>query len=310
MDQPLNKHIFLYKSCFLPALLLLFLLLSVRSGAQQIPSFSFYGMNHYLLNPAATGITDRVPVSASYREIWLGFNHAPSVQYLSSNMLVSKDMGVGARISNYQAGPLRKTGLEASYSYHLALGTGDTKLSFGLSLLLYQFYLNKSDLLVKDIDDQVFFGQEQMFVPDAGFGIYLYAPSYYVGVSVPQLLQRNIDLKSDKVLQEKQVRHYYLHGGYIFKAGSDFTIEPSMLLKLVEAGIFQADVNTTVTYKEMFSLGLSYRTGDAMSFQAGYHRPELFIGYAYDLVLSAMRGTSSGSHEILFTYVFDNFLLK
>jgi type IX secretion system PorP/SprF family membrane protein len=280
------------------------------SKAQQIPNFSLYNMNHYLVNPAATGISEKLPVSLSYRKIWLGIENSPSVQYLSGNMLLTGNMGLGAKVSNYQAGPLRKTGLEASYSYHLQLGSGDTKLSFGLSLLLYQFYLNRSDMFVEDIDDEVFMGKEKMFVPDAGFGIYLYAPSYYVGFSVPQLLQRNIDLKSDKVLQEKQVRHYYLHGGYIFKAGSDFMIEPSLLLKLVEAGIFQADINTTVTYKEMFSLGLSYRTGDALSFQAGYHRPELFIGYAYDLVLSGMRGTSTGSHEILFTYVFDNFLLK
>jgi len=278
--------------------------------AQQIPTFSLYNMNHYVLNPAATGITDRVPLAISYRKMWAGIDHSPSVQYASGNMLVAKDMGVGARLFNYTAGPLRKTGLEGTYSYHLSLGTGDTKLSFGLSLLMYQFYLNKSDLAVEDIDDQVFMGREQMFVPDAGFGTYLYGRNYYVGLSVPQLFQRNIDLKSDIILQEKQVRHYYLHGGYIFDAGSDFKIEPSLLLKFVEAGIFQADINALVTYKDMVNFGMSYRTSDALVFQVGYKTPDLFIGYAYDLVLSSIRTNTWGSHEIMFSYTLDNFIVK
>src|SRR5512145_1999118 len=99
-------------------------LLNSRLAAQQIPNFSMYGMNHLLINPAAAGNTERLPVSLSYRKIWAGMNNSPSIQYLSGNMLVAKDMGVGAKLSNFQAGPLRKTGLEASYSYHLSLGTG------------------------------------------------------------------------------------------------------------------------------------------------------------------------------------------
>lgn len=298
---------------FCLAMSCMFLALAVftdSATAQQIPNFSLYNMNHYLVNPAASGTTDRLPVSVSYRKIWAGITNSPSVQYISGDMKVAKDMGVGAKLFNFQAGPLRKTGLEGTYSYHLALGSGDTRLSFGLSLLLYQLYLNKSDLLVEDIDDQVFMGNEQMIVPDAGFGTYLYGKNYYVGLSIPQLFQRNIDMKSDAVLEQKQVRHYYLHGGYIFETGPDFKIEPSLMLKFMETGIFQADINALVTYKDMVSFGLSYRTSEAMCFQLGYRNPDVFVGYAYDLVLSGMQGNTSGSHEILFTYTFDNFITK
>jgi len=289
---------------------LLPVLMTGTAKAQQIPTFSLYNMNHYLLNPAATGTTDRVPLAVSYRKLWAGINNSPSVQYLSGNMLVAKDMGVGARLFNYTSGPLRKTGMEGSYSYHLSLGAGDTKLSFGLSLLLYQFFLDKSELVVEDIDDQVFMGREQMFVPDAGFGTYLFGHNYYVGLSIPQLFQRNIDLKSDIILQQKQVRHYYLHGGYIFEVSPDFKMEPSLLLKFVEAGIFQADINALATYKDMINFGVSYRTSDALVFQIGYKTPDIFIGYAYDLILSGMRMNTWGSHEILFSYTLDNFLFK
>jgi type IX secretion system PorP/SprF family membrane protein len=242
--------------------------------------------------------------------MWAGIDHAPSVQYLSGQMRVAKDMGVGARLFNYQSGPLRKTGLEGAYSYHISVGPGETRLSFGLSVSMYQFFLDKSELTAENLDDEVFMGKEQMFVPDAGFGTYLYGKNYYVGLSVPQLFQRNIDLKSDMVLQEKQVRHYYLHGGYIFEASPDFKIEPSLLFKFIEAGIFQADINALVTYKDMVNFGISYRTADALVFQVGYKTPDLFVGYAYDLILSSMRGNTWGSHEILFSYTIDNFLVK
>jgi type IX secretion system PorP/SprF family membrane protein len=264
-----------------PGIMLFMALITGPALAQQIPNFSLYNMNHYLVNPAATGI----------------------------NTQVTPDMGIGARIFNYQAGPLRKTGLEATYSYHIDLGS-DSKLSFGLSLLLYQFKLSKSEMTHQDITDEVFMGDEQMFVPDAGIGAYYYGPKYYVGLAVPQLFQRNIDLKSDAILQQKQVRHYYLHGGYVFDVGTDFKIEPSALLKFVESGIFQADINALVTYKDMVNFGLSFRSSEALSFQLGYKNPDIFIGYAYDLILSGMRGNTWGSHEILFTYTLDNFLLK
>ncbi|HLO58224.1 MAG TPA: type IX secretion system membrane protein PorP/SprF [Bacteroidales bacterium] len=301
------KNIKIYHSVLTVLVIMLFVTFSAKVEAQQIPNFSMYNMNHYLVNPAATGITDRLPVSLSYRKIWAGMTNAPSVQYLSANTQVADNMGVGARLFNFQAGPLRKTGLEGTYSYHIDVGT-EGKLSFGLSLLFYQFKLSKSEMFVKDITDELIMGDEQMFVPDAGIGVYYYGPNYYAGIAVPQLFQRNIDLKSDAILQQKQVRHYYIHGGYIFDAGTDFKIEPSLLLKFVESGIFQADVNALVTYKDMVNFGLSYRTSEALSFQVGYKNPDIFIGYAYDLILSGMKSNTWGSHEILFTYTLDNFL--
>jgi type IX secretion system PorP/SprF family membrane protein len=119
-------------------------------------------------------------------------------------------------------------------------------------------------------------------------------------------------MKDDIILQQKQVRHYYLHGGYIFETGSDFKIEPSLLLKFMESGIFQIDINALATYKDMVDFGISYRSQDAIVFQVGYTLPEpkLFIGYAYDLVLNGMRNNTWGSHEILLTYTIGNFITK
>jgi type IX secretion system PorP/SprF family membrane protein len=276
--------------------------------SQQIPPLSQYMLNPYAINPAAIATTDKLPIAFTYRKLWAGVDGSPAIQFLSGNMQVADAMGAGMKIFNYQAGPLRKTGLEATYSYHLPLNQNGTNISFGLSGLLYQVYLNKSELNVEDPDDEVFLGSDKMMVPDASFGIYLYNEKYYVGLAIPQLFNRNVDFKSDGILQQKQVRHYYLHGGYIFELSPDFTLEPSLLFKFIEAGLFQADINTTLTYKEMVLFGLSLRTSDAFIFRLGYKAKDFVIGYSFDLILNDLRTQTFGSHEILLMYSLDNFI--
>jgi len=274
---------------------------------QQIPPLSQYMYNHYSINPAATGISSDLPLSFTYRKMWAGISGAPSIQYLSGHMNVAQAMGAGVNIFNYQAGPLRKTGVELTYSYHLEINP-ELKLAFGLSGLLYQFHLKKSELIVEDPDDPIFTGEEKMIIPDASFGTYLYAENYFVGLSVPQLFNRNIDLKSDNILQEKQVRHYYLFGGYNFEINQDLVLKPSLLFKFIEVGLFQVDVNTQVQYKDAFIFGLSYRSSDAVVFQVGFKYEELLVGYSYDLSISGLNASTFGSHEIYVRYILPNFL--
>ena len=284
-----------------------FLFLASILHGQQIPPLSQYMYNHYSVNPAATGISDDLPISFAFRKMWTGITGSPSLQYLSGNMNFAETMGAGVNIFNYQAGPLRKTGLELTYSYHLELN-GETKLSFGLSGLIYQFHLKKSELVVEDTDDPIFAGTDKMIVPDASFGTYLYGENYFIGLSVPQLFNRNIDLKSDNILQEKQVRHYYLFGGYNFEVAPDLVLKPSLMLKFIEAGLYQVDINAQLHYQDTFIFGLSFRSSDAVVFQLGIKYEEILFGYSYDLTISGLNASSFGSHEIYLRYTLPNFL--
>lgn len=283
-------------------------LLTAGLSAQQIPLLSQYTLNHYSINPAATGVDeDALPLAFTYRKQWAGINGSPSTQYLSADMNVARAMGVGLKFYNYQAGPLRKTGAELTYSYHIELNT-ENKLAFGLSGLIYQFYLDKSKMTIEDPNDQVFSGVDQMVVADASFGTYLYGDQYFVGISVPQLFNRNVDLKTDKVLQEKQVRHYYLFGGYNFFLNRYFTLEPSLMFKFVESGLWQVDVNARAEYKNMFSLGVSFRSYESIIVMLGFKYEEFYIGYSYDFAIGGINVSTFGSHEVLLIYTFPNFI--
>lgn len=263
-------------------------------SAQQIPSTSQYYFNHYSLNPAATGISEGLPLAFSYRKMWTGIAESPSVIYFSGEMNIAKAMGAGVKFYNYTAGPLRRTGLELTYSYHIEFNP-DLHLAFGLSGLFYQFHLDKSSLTFENPEDDVLAGEDQMIVPDASFGTYLYADQYYVGISIQHLFDRKVDLKSDNLLEEKQIRHYSLFGGYNFEINSDLKLKPSVLAKYIEAGQFQVDINALIEYKDAFLGGISYRSSDAVVFQLGFKYEDIFFGYSYDMAIGEMRGYTSGS---------------
>ncbi len=282
--------------------LIVLALFPVVAFSQQLPITSQYNYDLYQINPAAAGSMDYMPIALTVRKLWVGVPGSPSIQALSGHMKVADRMGVGAKLFNFMQGPLRHTGMEATYAYHIPLGGGDTKLAFGLTASLYQYYLNKQDLTMEDPSDPALLGGYKKVVPDANFGTLLYGKNYFVGLSIAQLFQGKINLGTEGIAEQKRVRHYFFNGGYNFMINDNFMLQPSVLLKFIEAGIFQADINARLTYMNMINFGLSYRINDALGIQIGYQNDNFLFGYAYDIALSDIRTQTSGSHEIIFMY--------
>ena len=274
-------------------------------SAQQLTSVSQYMENKYVFNPATVGSLSYSPLALTYKRMWTGMDDAPTMQMISSHFLASDNVGLGGKVFNYSTGALSKMGIEGTYAYHLNMGNG-AKLSLGLSLQLYQFHLNKSRLTLEEMDDDVMlYGSDKLITPDAAFGAYYYAEKYYGGLSVYQLFNRKVDMMTDNILENRQVRHYFLTGGYIYDINSNFSIEPSILAKFVEAKMGQIDINAKVTYKQTFWGGLSFRTSDALAINLGIRKDRFIFGYSYDYSLSDIHKYSNGSHELLFIVKFN-----
>ena len=79
------------------------------------------------------------------------------------------------------------------------------------------------------------------------------------------------------------------------------------MLKGTAPKAVQFDINTRVIWQDMVWMGLSYRTGDAISVLAGYsYEEKIYFGYSYDMTLSDLRKHNTGTHEIMFGYRFTN----
>ncbi len=285
----------------------LFVLCSIFSFSlkgQQIPTLSHFMENKYFINPAVAGSDNSTPITLQYKRWWSGFNESPEMQAFTGHTPLTENVGLGAKLFNYSTGPISKLGIEGTYSYHFKVGAS-SKIALGLSAQLYQFYLNKNFLkLEEENDEAILYSSNKIIAPDAAFGTYFYDEKYFVGVSVYQLINRKVHLMNNNV-ENRQVRHYFLTGGYHFELSETFSFEPSLLTKFIETGIGQLDINIKSTYKQLLWLGLSYRTNEAIAVNIGIKKDQFVFAYSYDVLFSDIRKHSVGSHELLFTYKFN-----
>jgi hypothetical protein len=77
------------------------------------------------------------------------------------------------------------------------------------------------------------------------------------------------------------------------------------LLKKVVGAPYQIDINANVLYQDLYSLGLSYRSGNALMVTAEVKLNKNFrLGYATDFTINKLRGQTGASHELMLRYEF------
>ena len=282
-------------------LLTIFLFATLAYG-QQLPYHSQYMFDGYLLNPAYAGSKNYVPVNLSMRNQWTGFPDAPQTMTLSAHGKIQDNMAIGGGLFNDQTGPTGRTGLIASYAFHIPLK--NSIISLGVSGMVFQYVLDKSRLTTLEPDDNAIQGEiSKEIVPEATFGIHYFSKNYYFGFAIPQLMEQRIGLGLDENSNSMK-RHYFITTGYLFDINNDFDIEPSILFKATAASPVQSDINLKLHYKSFIWLGYSYRTQESLIFMLGITKNNLRFGYAYDATLTNIKNYSSGSHEIFIGYNF------
>jgi type IX secretion system PorP/SprF family membrane protein len=281
-------------------------LISSMAYAQQMPQYTQYLLNGYVINPAMAGSTDYFEGKINHREQWMGITDAPRTNIISvSGPLVPQKMGIGGYLFNDINGPTRQFGLNLSYSYHIKL-TEDLKLSMALYGAFMQFAIDGSKISTTSTDPVLTAGLQTSLIPDAGFSAYGYSEKYFFGFSASQITHSKIKYKEiSSQTTGRLVGHYFVMGGYNYDLNSDIRIQPSVLLKYVSPVPVQAEFSVRGIYKEMVSAALSYRSSDAMSFTASYtHQKQITLGYSYDFLVSGLQNYSNGSHEIMLSMRF------
>lgn len=285
---------------------LLFITAFGLAKSQQISLHSQYMMNRFILFPAIAGTQNFVPVNLNVRKQWEGIDGAPITQTLSAHGYIGKNVGIGGSFFNDVTGPTRRTGMNVTFAYHLKLNEDfSNKLSFGLSGIFFQHFVDEDQLTTLEPDDQaIIHGFNNEFCPDAIFSVvWSSSGKYYVGASVHNLLEVRSDLlNSDYEISNPIERTYYANAGYIFDLGGDFKVEPSVLMQTQESTPMQFDFNARFGYKDKFWLGGSYRMNDAIVAMFALNFREFCFGYSYDITQSDIKNYSTGTHEINLTY--------
>jgi type IX secretion system PorP/SprF family membrane protein len=306
--------------------ILVILLSASPAFSQQLPVYSQYLYNKFLINPAVAGSDGYTSVNLTAREQWIGYTGAPrtfsvSMQtrmmkrsYILKQTAVKRQIyrpksdgkvGLGGYVFSDKNGLIQRTGFQVSYAYHMWVQKG-TQWSMGLSLTGYHYKISDTEINFEDPNEPWLNNnlRRGMFVPDLTFGTYLLNAKYSFGFSADQLLQGSAKIADNAYANFKMSRQYYLFGSYDFARGRTVIIQPSFMVMMSQQYKPQADIGATYIYDQDFWFGLAYRTSGALIANVGVKYENIFIGYAFDFTLSEIQRVTYGTHEITFALKF------
>ena len=143
-------------------------------------------------------------------------------------------------------------------------------------------------------------------MPNVGVGVYYYSDKGYVGVSAPKILEQVLkEYNNGEVTENKERRHYFLIGGYVFDLSENVKFKPSFLAKAVVGAPISLDFSANFLFRDKLGVGLAHRLDDSFPGLLQYYvTPQFRIGYAYDFTMTELRHYNSGSHELMLGYDF------
>ena len=296
------KH--MYKNIFRNIIALILIIgISSTVKAQQEALTTQYMFNGLSVNPAYAGTHEDLSLTGIIRSQWVGLSGSPNTQVFSIHAPLRRDkVALGLNIQHDYIGVTGSTVISPSYAYRLHF-ENDAILSMGVQASFINHRSELTALKPENPGDASFAQDENIWLMNFGFGMYYYTDKFYVGASIPSLMDRHFS-KND-VVQAKMDRHYYINAGYVFDLDKSFKLMPNAMIRYAEGTYATFDLGATLYYDDLFGIGLSYRAKESVSalFQL-FVNEELIIGYAFDYVLSDLRMATYGSHEIMVNYRF------
>ena len=277
--------------------------------AQQFPLQSQYIYNYASINPAAVGENNHASIRASARNQWVNFGENDiSTEYLTFTNSFGNS-GVGFTFLNDETGGYyNTTGLKLGYSHKVIVAEsefhfGSHKISIPRSELFFGLSggATKYNRLNAVNDPVVTNNGDSPLSPEATFGMYYKVNNLNIGISVPGILNSNIDISgsNSNVLES----HFYTMLSYTKSLNDFWSLYPSVLMKTAKH-YNQFDFNLNVKFRDQVWFGASFRQDFGPSVFVGLDFGRLFSIYSHDISSNKMSNYSNGSHEMTIGYDF------
>ena len=288
----------------------IFLSFNKYSDAQELPIYSQYMFNEYLINSAYAGTYYFTPVIINHRNQWVGFGDAaPQTSSLSLHGALGKKSAIGSSIIYDKTTPITRTQMELSYTYQARL---NNKFILSLSLsgtwnmtqYIYQENMTYSEM-TNGIIDEANQMDENWNEGDLNIGLILLNDYFDIGFSIRNMLapEPNSTNLNETV---NRVKYILIHGSYLGRNNnqSPIALIPSFVIRKMGIttydDLFEIDLNMRFIYRNRIWTGISYRTHEnAICALIGLNTPRAFFGYSYDIGTSSNLSTyHNGSHNI------------
>jgi type IX secretion system PorP/SprF family membrane protein len=280
-----------------------------RCYAQQDPQFTHYMYNMNVINPAyATDSPGIINIGGLYRTQWVGAVGAPKTVTAFAHAPIANRLEAGISVVSDEIGDVvKENNLYADIAYVIPV-SANSKLSFGIKAGATFFNTNFNGFQYSDTEpDPAFASNIDRIFPNIGAGAFYFGQNYYLGFSVPNLLETKHLEKRDAIQTiGVEAVHYFLTGGYVFQMNDNLKFKPAFMARGVKGAPAAFDLTGNVLVNNFFEAGVGYRLGDSVSGLVGlYVTPNLRIGYAYDHTLTNMGNFNSGTHEVFLLFDLD-----
>lgn len=291
--------------------------------AQQSPQYSLFHIDQHIVNPAYAGIEPELTLTGLFRNQWLGLSGAPGQQLISVNApIIPEFAGMGLLIENDRLGLEQNINIGVSYAQHIYL-SGQSSLSAGLRATYGRKVLDGSKIVTPDGE------YEPGTTPDhkdgilpttnvsgnnlgLGIGLLLKFKEFELGAGVDDVVQGKYVFPN---LTIKRQSSYYVSAGWERSLNEILQLGiVGMLRKTAEQ--FQSDIVVKLSIKNNIFVVGSFRgynnnTVDAATIGGGFRvLDNLTIYGAYDLGLSNLKTSHSGTTEFGVKYTYGNKMFK
>ncbi len=293
----------------------IFLWLWLGAMAQQEAIFSQFFYNKTLLNPGAAGSNGSACLTAFHRQQWLGLEGAPVTQSLNLNSPAFGDrVGLGLTLMNDRIGFFNSTFVNLAYAYRVEFGKG--KLGIGVQAAYQYHFVNwdKAKTITGQADPTA--GTDKLpSIFNVGLGAHFEAERFFVGASVPYLLERGLSANDAGIVTDFSgtTPHLFLNTGFLLDVSPALKMRPALAARVLKNAPPTLDAHLSFGFLKETRLwaGGTYRWsrskvsayGDAFVAMIQYQPGQRWkTGFAYDIALSRLSHDSQGTFELMLEY--------
>ncbi len=278
--------------------LLAALIASAEVAAQSDPVFNQYQFNQSMFNAAYVGTFNVFNATLMSRAQWSGIKGSPiTTTFNATTSFLNDQLGAGLVVVNDRLGISNNSDIQAALSYKIKLL--HSQLSFGMQAGVVNYRYDYNNLDLETADQLLTQQQRPNFVkPTVGAGMFYRADKYYIGISVPRLLEVTVqDGGTSNTIYKRQL---YISAGTIIDRFQGIKLKTTALVMLQSGTQSYIDIGASVLLAEMAWIGVSTRNFQSFGANAMLEVSNKFrIGYYYELPSNSLRGSTFGTNELL-----------
>jgi type IX secretion system PorP/SprF family membrane protein len=290
-------------------ILVLLMLSSYLSNAQEIIPFNHYYLSPVFINPSYTGHTGFFELETNFRQQWTAIEGAPQTIRLSSQLPLGKHLAVGLIAVNDQRALFNTNQANLNIAYTIYPGeekSTNHRLSFGVGVGADVTFIN-NDIVDNPLDPALDGLADQSVNPLAQAGVQYQFNNLNVGFSLPFMFKT--DVYSEEAYKNPEfdpVQATTTSVNYIFNINPDVSFIPWVIYQTynneITDGYFQA--SGYFSYKNNIWLGGGYHSFNGFTFNIGFRLiNKIRAGYAYELSNEQSSQFGQGSQEFYLNFM-------